>query len=88
MLDRLVNIHYEIIRHSAGKSPEIAEGIGDALLRHTSGRDLGDVATAMLAGNRDEAFDLLEKILDDAIWAMAAEQSLENAPDEHPHYND
>ena len=63
MLDRLVNIHYEIIRHSAGKSPEIAEGIGDALLRHTSGRDLGDIASAMLAGNRDEAFDLLEKMM-------------------------
>ena len=88
MQDRLVNIHYEIIRNSAGNSPEIAEGIGDALLRHTTGRDLGDVAAAWLAGNRDEAFDLMEKLFDDAIWAMAAEQSLENDSEANRHCND
>ncbi|MCZ4052677.1 hypothetical protein NAI64_02930 [Oxalobacter sp. OxGP1] len=88
MQDRLVNIHYEIIRNSAGNSPEIAEGIGDALLRHSNGHDLGEVATALLAGNRDEVFDLMEKILDDAIWAMATEQSQENDPDGNFHYND
>lgn len=77
MKERLTNIHFEIIRNSICTSREIADSVGDFILRCTTDSEFAEVAVALMKDDKDEVFTLMKKILNEAIWYMAEEQSEE-----------
>lgn len=77
MKEMLTSIHFEIIRNSILTSREIADGVGDFILRYTTDSEFAEVAVALMNEDREEVFALMKKILNEAIWYMAEEQTEE-----------
>ena len=75
MKDTLTAIHFEIIRNSIVTSRNIADTVGEAILRHSTDSDFAAVAIALMQQDRSEVFSLMKKILDDTLWCLAEEQS-------------
>ena len=71
MKERLTNIHFEIIRNSICTSREIADSVGDFILRCTTDSEFAEVAVALMKDDKDEVFTLMKKILNEAIWYLA-----------------
>ena len=88
MKERLTNIHFEIIRNSICTSREIADSVGDFILRYTTDSEFAEVAVALMSEDKEEVFALMKKILNEAIWYMAEEQSEEDGEEGKSGYDD
>lgn len=86
--EMLTNIHFEIIRNSILTSREIADGVGDFIQRYTTGSEFAEVSVALMNEDKDEVFALMKKILNEAIWYMAEEQTEEENQEPKKEYDD
>ena len=88
MKEMLTTIHFEIIRNSIMTSREIADGVGDFIQKCTTGSEFAEVSVAVMNEDKEEVFTLMKKILNEAIWYMAEEQTEEENKEHKKDYDD
>ena len=88
MKEMLTNVHFEIIRNSIVTSREMADSVGEYIVQCTTEGEFTEVAVALMKNDKDEVFALMKKILNEAIWYMAEEQSEEGENGETKHEYD